>query len=290
MSAVQASLKYDNSTDARFKNWGNGISSKLTTGGFWTKAADSGQVDWTTNPAHPVAGDRVYYEVWKSADALSTTCPIYMKIIYGGAATSNNPVVKLQFSTGSDGAGTLTGNQVAAQDLAANASSFAELDVTHECDFAGGTGYFTCLLWRDAVNGANVPQGFVVERALDSSGGYRDAYFAVILLGANVTNAGAIVFKPGGGSSKTEQYATTIYYTPSSAAYGSNTGVFPIFPMVGLPDNPMTGMVCVKSADQAEGATFSLTMYGVTRTFLHSQKAAFSAFTPCSVFPCWRFD
>lgn len=289
MSAVQASLKYDNSTDARFKNWGNGISSKLTTGGFWTKASDSGQVDWTSNPAHPVAGDRVYYEVWKSADALSSTCPIYMKIIYGGSGTSNAPVVKLQFSTGSDGAGGLTGNQTTAADLYNPTASLSEVDVTHECDFAGGVGYFTCLLWRDAVSG-NVPQGFVIERAIDSSGGYRDAYFTVVMLGTGVSNAGLVVFKPAGGTSKADQYATTIYFTGSTGAYGSNTAVFPIFPMVGLPDNPLSTLVTVKAADQVEGSTFQMTVYGVTRTYLHSQRASFSGFTPCSVFPCWRFD
>lgn len=289
MSAVQASLKYDNTTDARFKNWGQGISLKLTTGGFWTKAADSGQVDWTTNPAHPVAGDRVYYEVWKSADALSTTCPIFMKIIYGGSSSSNNPVVKLQFGTGSDGAGALTGNTCAAADLYNSGASLAEGDTTHECDFAGGTGYFTCLLWRDAANGS-VPEGFVVERALDSSGGYRDAYFTVVMFGSSVTNACVTIFKPGGGTSRADNYATTIYWSGSSAAYGSNTAVFPIFPMIGLPDNPLTALLSVKSADQVEGATFQVTMYGVTHTYLHSQRAALAAFVPTNAYPCFRFD
>lgn len=289
MSAVQASLKYDNSTDARFKNWGNGISSKLTTGGFWTKASDSGQVDWTTNPAHPVAGDRVYYEIWKSTDSLQSTCPIFMKIIYGGSATANNPVVKLQFATGSDGAGTLTGNSSTAADLYTSTAALSEVDVTHECDFAGGPGYFSCLLWRDALNGS-VPQGFVIERALDSSGGYRDAYFTIVLLGSSITNASVVVFKPAGGTVKSDQYATTIYYTGSSGAYGSNTAVFPIFPMVGLPDNPLTSMVFVKGADQVEGAQFQMTVYGVTRTYLNSQRSSLSGVSPCNVYPCWRFD
>lgn len=289
MSAAQASLKYDNSTDARFKQWGQGISNKLTTGGFWTKASDSGQIDWTTNPAHPVAGDRVYYEVWKSADALSTTCPIYMKLIYGGSSTSNNPVLKIQFSTGSDGAGALTGNASTAVDLYSSTASLSELDVTHECDFAGGTGYFTCLLWRDA-NSTSVPQGFVIERALDSSGGYRDAYFTVILFGSGITNSCVVIFKPGGGTVKTDNYTTTIYGSGSTGAYGSNTAVFPVFPMVGLPDNPLSALLTVKASDQIEGATFAVTMYGVTHIYLHSQKASLAGFVQTNAYPCFRFD
>lgn len=289
MSAAQVSLKYANDTDARFKQWGQGVSLKLTTGGFWTKSSDSGQVDWTSNPAHPVAGDRVYYEVWKANDALASSCPIFMKVIYGGSTTSNNPVLKLQFATGSDGAGTLTGNSTAAVDLYNSSAALSEGDTTHECDFAGGVGYFTCLMWRDAANGS-VPQGFVVERALDSSGGYRDAYFTVLMLGSSVTNAVAQVFKPAGGTSKADQYASTIYFTGTSGAYGSNTAVFPIFPMVGLPDNPLSSMIMVKSPDQVEGATFQVTMYGVTHTYLHSQRAAFGGFVPVSAYPCWRFD
>lgn len=290
MASAQAFLKYANDTDARFKQWGQGLSNKISIGGFFAQTGDAGQIDWTSNPAHPSAGDRVYYEIWKTVDALSSTSPIYMKIIYGGSTTSNIPVIQLKFGTGSDGAGLLTGNVTTAQDLYTTGAALDLGDTTLECDFAGGPGYFSCLMWRTHSNGS-VPQGFVIERALDSSGGYRDAYTTVLLNAGTVSNPHiSHIFKPGGGSVKNDQYASTIYDINSSGAYGSNTAVYPIFPMLGLPDNPLTALVCVKPADQTEGATFQMVVYGVTRTYIFTSKASQTGFTPTGAAAAYRFD
>src|SRR6186997_665737 len=100
---------FTNSSDANFRVWGAYISSKLLAGGM-VQTADTGQINWTTVLTPTGINTYAGYEIWRFADALQASAPVYFKIEYGEGSNVDGPAVRVKFGTGSDGAGNLTGN------------------------------------------------------------------------------------------------------------------------------------------------------------------------------------
>lgn len=94
-------------TDAWFRKYKN-LSDALTAAGF-PKTADTGQVDWGTVTV-PATATYTAYEIRRFNDTEQATYPIFIKIGYGYVTVTNQyPRLQIQFGTGSDGAGNLTG-------------------------------------------------------------------------------------------------------------------------------------------------------------------------------------
>jgi hypothetical protein len=61
--------------------------------------------------------------------------------------------------------------------------------------------------------------------------------------------------------------SSTMSLGSQSQVYGNVLGLGPIYPMVGLPQNPIVGAVLFRTNDMPATAMFDATLYGVSRTY-----------------------
>lgn len=279
MATTTTSTAPDSSTDAAFRAWGSAFATLLSVGSnaFWTQAADSGQINWAS-VVHPGTSVIAGYEIWKTNDALSSTFRLYMKVEYGTAAFgTNTPGVWITFGTGTNGAGTLTGNvssQYRHNPALAGGSSLLT-------SYASGeAGRFGMMLWGGG--NTKLAMCLILERSRDSSGSLTSDYITWILNMS--TNADGQNFSqrcirnPGLGTFSTEAGSTGAfvpYWQPATAAFGTFAAPFPVFPFMGYPDNPMTACMGFKSGDISELGTFDVVLYGVSRHYLWSNQGWF---------------
>jgi hypothetical protein len=96
-------------TDALFRSWGSAHSAALAAAGL-VQTSDTGQINWVTvlKPAASAFGG---YEIWRFADTLQATAPIFLKIEYGigAAVAATSAAIRVSIGTSTNGAGTLGG-------------------------------------------------------------------------------------------------------------------------------------------------------------------------------------
>lgn len=108
MATDQRTLPGVSNTDADFRSWGSGLSAQFAAVGL-VKAADTGQIDWSTVLKPSGSGQQRGYEIWRFNDALQATRPVFIRIDYGTGIFSNSLGLWVTVGTGTNGAGTLTG-------------------------------------------------------------------------------------------------------------------------------------------------------------------------------------
>lgn len=97
-----------NQNDADFRLWGGGISAAIAAVGL-VKTADTGQIDWATVVNPSTVNQKRGYEIWRFADALQATHPVFIRLDYGsGPTASANPQIWYTVGTATNGAGTIT--------------------------------------------------------------------------------------------------------------------------------------------------------------------------------------
>ncbi len=271
------------SSDATFRTWGSAISSAIAATG-WVQTADSGQVNWTTVTI-PTAGTFVY-EIWRAADALQATDPIYLKIGYSRTSV-NGPRIQVTAGTASDGAGTITSaantntSVTSARDVY-DSTGTAASTVPSRSYVMGDTGCLVLFL-TPLVNGAAAQGGlFAVERLR-------------LIDGTTTTGGFQCVWVPGGAQTVTScnthvVYTNNTYAQPGasntqgpglavqlgSSSFGADTGirnnVVPVLPVMtgGYPElgAPSKWLVALYRTDLPLGHTFQISHYGETATFM----------------------
>jgi hypothetical protein len=133
--------------------------------GFLIAAPDTGQIDFTT-AVRPAVNTYAGYKIYKAADPLAATKPLFVRLDYGVAASNNRPKITIGVATSTDGAGTLTGQQNGSnQMLAPGADGSGNSRI-----FGGGS---ESDAWVVHYDGANTPHGvhFHVGRIVDSEDG-----------------------------------------------------------------------------------------------------------------------
>jgi hypothetical protein len=234
------------------------------------------------------------YEIWISADSPRTA--YYVKFEYGrcGTYANNLPAITFTLGTGSDGNSKLNGN-----------TSFRELlgdtgvtssTTNRECDFFCGAhtspftangGNLALIMWR---NGATTDEEIVlvVERQRDSTGATTDTSVTYIvgqgrnnvagtwrenslfLSGSNPICIAQAQTSFGSGQQSPHWGLTSIEMNTSLTTWqvGTNTAVAPVWPMVGYFANPLLNATTALKGDVVEGTSFTITMYGVSHTYL----------------------
>lgn len=250
---------------------------------------------------------RIWYEIWKSNDALSSTNPLYFKIFYSSYAqtsTPSTPAIFFYFGSATDGAGNINlnynwnaspglgttafaANQGPTDSLSNDTVSTTPMtgNALWESDFSGSSGRFTALLWRTYNVVAATPCMIMnIERSKDNSGNDTDAYWTVIIHSTTTANNyGSFqqsIFKPGTGAlgvmqapqGSTSLIPPIVTLTISGSQTLSNQIPFlPVFPMVGYVGNPMLNVISMKAGDCAEGNIITATFYGTTHPYLVSK-------------------
>jgi hypothetical protein len=264
MATLTGNFVSDNSTLANFKSWAQSISTAFSTFG-WTQTTDTGQVNWSTIGAVPSSP---VYEIWKSADALSSTMPIFVKIQYG---TSTQPTIIVQLGTGSNGSGTLTGPLTTAHPVTGLPGSGGAA-TTFPCYFSGSNCEIRVGMWANPAV-SSIPAMFCIERSKDTSGNNTADYVTYVACATYTTGGGQ---GAGFQQTMTSSAVSNVHAGPFTAlpqfSSGSDFGTvaaYPLFPSVGKVGNPMLGLMAAPIADAAINSIVTVSsMYGSTHTYV----------------------
>lgn len=257
-------------TAADFRTWATGIHNALAALGL-VQTADTGQINLTTVAAPTSFYTSMGYEIWRFADALQATNPVFIKIEYGsGNSHAASYGLWVTVGTATDGAGGIT-TQASTRRQLAEASGTATGVVTHR--FAGGTNRLTVMICASLLDNSAKSMMFHIERTKDAAG--NDNADGIYVwhgnnAGAQVTPLTSWQVLPFTGGVMAEETAGAPVLVPAvaTAVVGTDVGVFPVLPMAGKMLNPLLGLIAYKNVDIAVGSQFSVSMYGVAHNFL----------------------
>lgn len=265
---------FTNSSDANFRAWGSYLSARFAAVGL-VQTADTGQINWTT--VLTPAGINTYqgYEIWRFNDALQASSPVYFKIQYGEGSAVDGPGIRVQFGSGSDGAGNLTGNLSTARDAEGNASAVACIVVG-----SGDTSRFCFAGGFLAASGLGLCFGF--ERMKDATGA--DTVEGVMWCAHSTGNASstsavnqsALWNSAVGDYGLVEDDLMGLFPSGTTMKTVTQQMVQPLFHNKGVYTNPQLNFVGIYTNDTAANSTFSAYMYGVSRTYYVLPDTAFA--------------
>lgn len=169
MSKVTYTMSVSQNTDTDFRAWGSALSAGLASAGL-VQTADTGQINWTT-VARAAANDSAGYEIWRMADAMQATKPVFIKLEYGSGSSSGVPFMWLTVGSGSNGSGTITGTYLSRTLLTPNGGMNPDgggrtTYISIQPGFVGVVINGGCIAW----SGNNMSCGyFFVIRTTDDS-------------------------------------------------------------------------------------------------------------------------
>lgn len=254
---------WTNSSDANFRSWGSYIAARFAAVGL-IQTSDTGQINWTTVTAPVSVSVYQGYEIWRFADTLQATAPIYFKIQYGSAnVAAANPGMSIVFGTGSDGVGNLTGTLSSAM-LCGSITAYATAGSLFG---SGSTNRFVFATW----NGASTGTWMGFERTLDASGEVSSegvTMFGKPVIGSSGAaigyyNRSTGMVGPTMGSANT--YAAL--FPDTTGVTGVQTIVAPVFPEKGVFGNPILNLIGYLTGDIAAGSTPNVYAYGSVHVY-----------------------
>lgn len=271
MFATTTTATFTNSSDANFRIWGSAFADKLGEAGL-VQTADTGQIDWVTVTAPGVINTFQGYEIWRFNDALQATAPVFIKFEYGSATGSvNNPAVRFQLGSGSDGAGALTGSLSTVTTAMATA-----LAVTTTHYWSGSTGRFLALMGGGGTgSGVNTPLIFSLERSKAASGA--DTVEAVLVIYKDaVTGAAAGSYAQYAWDTNTGMKTviegslglSVLLPSVGTGVTGTQVATYPVFHTKGVFMNPGMNIQVYFHDDIVALGAVSIPMYGSNRTYL----------------------
>lgn len=274
MATATMSTYCDASSLANFNAWAYWIYQQFIAFG-WVQTADTGQGAMPAVSSAPSAAG--YYVIFKSSDALSSACPIYVKLEMWEA--SNVPNFGLQVSTGgTDGAGNLLSPVTARMygggtyTLAANSANNSN---SLPLFASGDGGNMRLALWSQNNNAS--PDyynavGIIIARSRDSSGNQTGNFVQVwgLCQGGKPFQT---VYAPSLGTTNSidnNGYLIAPYPNvgDNSWSNGGAVAVAPVMQNVGGFSNPTPDILIGSRKDFVPGTTASITVYGVAHTYV----------------------
>ncbi len=262
LTGTSLALTGNNTTNASFRLWGNAISSNLAATGI-VQTADSGQINWGTVVAPTGVANSVGYEIWRFADALQASVPVFFKLEYGSGSAAANPGVWLTVGSGSDNVGGLTGVTTVRQSI--NATGTVGNTTSYVC---GDTGRCVFAMFVAGANAAAATcMVFMLERTVDAAGAATNEGVQIIMRGSSAWNQVAWNCKTGPMSAVE---VTLGAFGPSvgTGSSGANTSVYPLFLTKGIFLNPGYNMFGCYESNFTAGVTTSFSVYGVSHTYM----------------------
>ena len=108
-------------SDAEYQAWIQTFEAAFLASGFLEVAPDTGQINPLT-VVKPASNTWSGYRMYRAKDALAASKPVYVKVEFGTSGNSTTAIsIRRQVGTGSNGAGTLTGQVNSLQTLHPNA-------------------------------------------------------------------------------------------------------------------------------------------------------------------------
>lgn len=277
MAKEQRSISNSISSDANWRTWGSTISDLWQDVGL-TKTADTGQIDWTT-ATRPTSTGFAGYEIFTlDTDTEHASFPLYLRVDYGVRTGSGTPPwqrLGFQVGSGTNGAGTLTG-QVGTQRIMA-ATGTAANDTTSQNHFcSSGDGYFAWGSSWNATIGTNsnaLWNAFVViERLRDNTGAVTDNGVYMVTSGMASADCGAQITRsddinPAYTTPSSSSFRMGAYVPNMSGNRGTDLYLFSHQPADYALYNPCLSHIFYNNADLTAGIDINVDMYGTSRTY-----------------------
>ena len=263
----------DGSSLANFNAWAQWIYDQFIAFG-WTQTADTGQGVIPAVGSVPSAAG--YYVIFQSADALSSTCPITVKLEF--FAASSVPSFGLTVGTGgTNGAGILLfpvskymygGGTYS---LKASSSSTTNLLPLYASGDAGnirfGLWVNSNTLSADTYNLVYI----IISRSRDATGAQTGSYVQ-FWCGCGTSKFFQTIFAPPLGPTNIfDNSGSVIAAVPSSSTswtQNGNTMAVPIMQNIGGLSNPTPDLLLVSFTDFTAGNIVVVTVYGVAHTYV----------------------
>lgn len=262
MATAVASLPQQVSTDAEFRAWAQSISNAFAAFG-WVKTADTGQVDLTTVVKPAAANTAAGYEVWRMADALQASAPVFLKIEYGTGSAVANPGFWATTGTASSGAGAVTGFTSSRRTCTSFGTTTAAVANSH---YSGATDRMGISVYT----GSTIGPHFSVERTKDSAGNNTAEGVVVSSMQAGGTSQEAVVQFAAPTGEQASSSSMWSFAGLGSGVSGLDIGLQPVFwytPLKGLA-GPKLAHVTYWNADIPVGTTFTTTLAGAAHTYI----------------------
>jgi hypothetical protein len=240
-------------TDAAFRTWGQAIDAAITALGL-VNTGDTGQVDLTT--MNKPAGSAAYagYKVYRFADALQATKPVFIKVEYGTSDwAASRGGLRITVGSGTNGAGTITGVTSSTALKVGPGNADPTGGGSH---FAGDTGRLLMGLY---TADANARGSFIlIDRTRADDGTPNGDGLHVWNMGQDGNNYQCLPFN-GSGAVYAAQAASL--YPPGNEANAVRAADVLLFPLYGPPrisKNPCSSAAVYASADIAGGTQITV--------------------------------
>lgn len=248
--------------DADFRAFAQVVHDRLAAVGL-VQTSDTGQINLGTVARPAVSNTAAGYEVWRFADALQSTTPVFLKVEYGVGASTDRPSLWITVGGGSNGSGTLTGQVGARVQVAQGNADTA--GATRAC-LAQGDGGQVHLFCSHNAAGANTPGvfGFVVERVRDATGTVTpDGVLLVCVTSGGATQTFQVI--PAAGSVPTTYSSGYVPPASGRSTVGADVVIAPTLAYLGKVFYSLLGWML--ATDLGGDNVFTATALGTTHTF-----------------------
>lgn len=242
-------------TNELFQKWVQMIHKGFTEVGL-VQTSDTGQINPETVES-PGTSATAGYEIWRFNDSNQSSDPIFFKILYGLGTTTSRPRLSMEFGSGSNGSGSLTGatSSFIFGAIANTASGTPEFHVCH----VDGT-----LVFMEAAVASQTSANtyiFTCERLRNSSG-------EIITSGENkgwvlIANSGNVknIVRRGGSDTTTQMISLGV------GTEASPEGRVLLGAIVPSNFNYLTGILSGAAGQFVKGDEGKVTLYGTERKY-----------------------
>lgn len=265
MATSTQSLTTTITTDQGFRDFCSGISTGLQAAGL-TQTSDTGQINLSTVLKPSASNTTSGYQIYRFSDALQSTTPVFIRVEYASAASAGSCSLNIQVGTGTNGAGTLTG-QTSTNAVTKNlgntvASNFYFSGDGSRIAMAGGisassnNNILFCVERLRNSSGANTADGIYVLAGSAQGGGSNPATYQ------QVVPASGTILAQGTGQS------IASFAPPQTLSLGSDLYVSPFHPTSYTVHNPCASFVKYYYTDFNTGTPATISLYSTAMTFL----------------------
>lgn len=273
MATRTSTAFYPSNTTNAIRDWAQFVEDTLVTTGGWVVTSDTGQTLPSALVTPGATNTKAGYRIYRMADTLQSTSPVFIRIDFGsspsGAAT---PGIWIIIGTGSNGSGTITGQVF--NTGAANALCYCggtSTTLGNLCFGSATTSRVTLAMFVYSSN--TYVWAFGIERSKDASGADTGAgllfSYTDSVVGTGVLNASNYLILAGGSQPSKEGGMNYIITSknPSETFAPGDIGAGVVMHFKGLVQQPGMNFMITNANDVADGGSFSLSMYGATRTY-----------------------
>jgi hypothetical protein len=260
---------------ANLKAMAQFIEDTLVTSGGWVVTADTGQTLPSALAAPSATNQKMGYRIYRMADALQATAPVFLRIDFGSNWNSLQcPGLWFTFGTGSNGAGTITGIVYNGGALQANVGAQStSSSAANTCYGSADTNRFTISLFTCSTTGFMLVFG--VSRTKDSTGNDTAEGLLFLIgggseLGGNTNYiAHYYYFILAGGTQPAGEAGLNyvVTFQNPSQSFGGDIGVGPLIPIKGVAQQPGKNWLIVNSNDFGSESSFTMSLYNAMTTY-----------------------